>query len=60
MPKDKSLAHALRIAHVSLNTVLFAVVCVHVAAAVRHHFVDRDATLARMLPFVKVPKAARR
>ena len=43
----------------SLNALLFAVVCVHVAAALKHHFVDRDAVLARMLPFVKANEALR-
>jgi cytochrome b561 len=57
--KDKALAHALRIAHIALNSTLFAVVCIHVAAALRHHFVDRDVTLARMLPLVKAPQAGR-
>ena len=51
--KDRALGDVLRIVHVSLNALLVAVVCVHVAAAVRHHVVDRDAVLARMLPFVK-------
>ena len=51
--KDRALGDVLRIVHVSLNALLFATVCVHVAAAVRHHFVDRDVVLARMLPLVK-------
>lgn len=59
VPKDKALAHALRVTHVALNSTLFAVVCIHVAAALRHHFVDRDVTLARMLPLVKAPQAGR-
>jgi len=33
-----------------LNFALFALVCVHTAAALKHHFVDRDAALMRMLP----------
>ncbi|HEY7787091.1 MAG TPA: cytochrome b [Casimicrobiaceae bacterium] len=51
--KDKALGDALLIVHITLNSALFAVVCIHVAAAIRHHFVDRDAVLARMLPIVK-------
>jgi cytochrome b561 len=53
VPKDKALADALLIAHITLNSLLFATVCLHVAAALKHHFVDRDAVLARMLPAVK-------
>jgi cytochrome b561 len=53
VPKDKALAGALRTTHVTLNFALFALLCVHVAAALKHHFGDRDAVLARMLPIVK-------
>jgi len=59
VPKDKALGDALRIVHVTLNSLLVAVVCVHVAAALRHHFVDRDTVLARMLPFVDSNPTAR-
>lgn len=30
----------------------------HVGAALKHHFIDRDATLARMLPGLPAPEAA--
>ena len=52
VPKDKALGDALKIVHVTLNSLLVAVVFVHVAAAVRHHFFERDAVLSRMMPFV--------
>jgi len=51
--KDRELATVLRSVHVALNATLFAVVCVHVAAALRHHFVARDAVLRRMLPLAR-------
>lgn len=57
--KDRALGDALLIVHITLNSALFAVVCVHVVAAIRHHFVDRDAVLTRMLPIVKRNEAAR-
>ena len=53
VPKDKELAAVLRTTHVTLNFALFTLLCVHVAAALKHHFGDRDAVLARMLPIVK-------
>jgi cytochrome b561 len=53
VPKDRGLAAALKVVHVALNASLVALVVVHAAAAVRHHFADRDTVLARMLPFVK-------
>jgi cytochrome b561 len=51
--KDRELAGLLRLVHVGLNTLLVTLVAVHVGAALRHYFVDRDAVLARMLPFAK-------
>jgi cytochrome b561 len=53
VPKDKMLAGVLKGVHLALNFTLFAVVCLHTAAALRHHFVDRDDVLARMLPIVR-------
>jgi cytochrome b561 len=57
LPKDKALADLLRGVHLAGNLTLFAVVCLHTAAAVRHHWVDRDETLTRMLPFLKRKRA---
>lgn len=51
LPKDRALADALRMLHVGLNVTLVAVVALHTVAALKHHFVDRDDVLARMLPF---------
>jgi len=51
--KDKQLAAALKVVHVSLVFTLAALVVVHVAAAIKHHVVDRDGVLARMLPLVR-------
>jgi cytochrome b561 len=59
VPKDKALADTLRIVHVTLNALLAGVVCLHVAAALKHHFVDRDAVLVRMLPIFKRDAALR-
>jgi cytochrome b561 len=50
VPKDKAMADVLRSVHVTLNFTLLALVCIHGAAALKHHFVDRDAVLTRMLP----------
>ena len=59
LPKDKALADTLRIVHVALNALLAGVIGLHVAAALKHHFIDRDAVLARMLPIVKRNAALR-
>ncbi|MFO1312553.1 MAG: cytochrome b [Burkholderiales bacterium] len=50
VPKDKALASALLRLHQSLNALLAAAVALHVAAALKHRFVDRDGVLSRMLP----------
>lgn len=50
VPKDKPLYNALLLTHTSLAWVLYAVVALHVLAALKHHFVLRDDTLRRMLP----------
>ena len=57
--RDRALGDVLRLVHLSLNALLAAVVCIHVAAALRHHFVDRDAVLARMLPLAGSDSALR-
>ncbi len=48
--KDKALAAVLKAVHVTLNFTLLALVFVHAGAAIKHHLVDRDGVLARMLP----------
>ncbi len=53
VPKDKALASVLKAVHVALNLGMFTLVCVHIAAALKHHFVDHDQVLARMLPGIK-------
>ena len=60
VPKDKALGDALRLVHVGLNSSLALVAVVHIAAAIKHQWVDRDGTLARMLPFLRAPGAASR
>jgi cytochrome b561 len=52
-PGLKELAHEL---HEGLFKALLVVVAVHVAAALKHHLVERDATLQRMLPLLR-PRA---
>jgi cytochrome b561 len=53
LQKDKALADALRLVHVSLNWTLLVLVIGHAAYALKHHFVDRDEVLARMMPAVR-------
>lgn len=39
--------------HVNLVTVIYAVFALHVAGALKHHFIDRDGGIARMAPGVR-------
>jgi cytochrome b561 len=55
LPKHKELAEVLRYTHHWVNYTLAALVTVHAAAALKHHFVDRDDVLVRMLPFLRTP-----
>jgi cytochrome b561 len=48
---SKPLARYFRDVHEALSNALLAVVALHVAAALKHHWVDRDETLLRMLPW---------
>jgi cytochrome b561 len=50
--KDKALAVVLKAVHITLNFTLLGLVIVHTGAALKHHFVDRDGVLARMLPLL--------
>lgn len=50
--KDEALGKLLETVHMGLNYMLLALVVAHVAAAVKHHLVDKDDILARMLPFL--------
>ena len=53
VPKSRPLYDALLLTHQTLAWCLFAVVALHVAAALKHHFIHRDDVLRRMLPFTR-------
>ncbi len=50
LAKDPALGDFLRDIHATLNFLLAGVVAGHVAAALKHHLIDRDDVLRRMLP----------
>ena len=50
---DPHLYERLRGLHHLLFGVLVAVAALHVAGALKHHFIDRNDVLRRMLPFVR-------
>ncbi len=53
LAKNKELGKTLETVHQALNFTMAGLVLAHAGAALKHHFIDRDAVLARMLPFLK-------
>ena len=45
--------HTAEFVHVNLVTVLYGLVALHVAGALKHHFIDRDGDMARIAPGVR-------
>lgn len=50
LDKNRELGELLEEVHETLNFILIAVLVGHVGAALKHHFIDRDDVLTRMLP----------
>lgn len=48
--KDAALGDLLQDVHEALNLTMLGLVLLHAAAALKHHFIDRDDVLTRMLP----------
>jgi cytochrome b561 len=53
LDKDKELGDLLLQLHMLLNFSMAALVFLHVGAALKHHFFDRDDVLARMIPLLR-------
>jgi cytochrome b561 len=53
LDKNKELGDALQQLHMLLNFSMAALVVAHLGAALKHHFVDRDDVLSRMLPLFR-------
>ncbi len=51
--KNKELGDLLKEVHEILNFLMFGTVLAHIGAALKHHFIDRDDILMRMLPFLR-------
>jgi len=53
LDKNKELADVLKAMHRWINYTMAGVIAIHAAAAVKHHFLDRDDVLSRMLPTIR-------
>ncbi|MDP1595118.1 MAG: cytochrome b [Gallionella sp.] len=50
LSKNKELGDLLKEVHESLNFLMLGLVLAHVGGALKHHFIERDSILSRMLP----------
>jgi cytochrome b561/polyisoprenoid-binding protein YceI len=57
VPKSETLYEALVTTHAALAIALAVTVTLHIAGALKHHFVLKDDTLRRMLPFGRITLA---
>ena len=57
VPKSEALYNAMVTTHAALAIALAVTVTLHIAAALKHHFVLKDDTLRRMLPFGRLTLA---
>lgn len=51
---SEEVSHLAHETHELLGNALILLLAIHVAAALKHHFWDRDAVMKRMLPFTRV------
>lgn len=50
LDKDVALGERLQVLHEVLNYILLGLVVIHTSAALKHHFIDRNDVLTRILP----------
>jgi len=60
VPKNRALYEALLTTHGTLAVALGALVTLHAAAALTHHFMLKDDVLRRMLPFTTTTQGTER
>jgi cytochrome b561 len=49
--KAPALGRLMHEMHETLGMVMILLLALHIGAALKHHFIDKGATLRRMLPF---------
>jgi cytochrome b561 len=55
--KNEAAFNLLHSTHEILSDILFVIAVLHILAALKHHFWNKDNVLLRMLPFVKLDRA---
>lgn len=48
-----TIEHVTEILHLAMVIAIMGLITLHVGAALKHHFIDRDEVLARMIPFLR-------
>lgn len=56
--KPFTVAELLRLTHKTLNYLMGLLVVTHIAAAIKHHFIDRDDVMTQMIPALKPRRGA--
>ena len=51
LERNRELGDTLKAVHFFLNKTLLVLIALHLAAALKHYFIDRDGVLQRMLPW---------
>ena len=51
--ENHALVPLLKTTHMFLSYALLGLIVLHIAAALKHHLIDRDVTLARMIPWLR-------
>lgn len=59
MASSEAWAHTLKEIHETIGVAGYYLIGLHAGAALFHHFVVRDGTIARMLPFVAIQQRSR-
>jgi cytochrome b561 len=54
--KNEALGEILKDSHQLFATALLIFIGLHIAGALKHHFIDKDAILSRMIPFLRKDK----
>ena len=50
IPKSKDIASFFHYAHRYFSWLFIAVIIIHILAAIKHHFIEKDDVLTRILP----------
>lgn len=56
VPQSKDLETGLKTLHEYLGVLIFLLLAMHIGAALKHHFKDKDDVLTRMIPWIKARK----